>query len=279
MKMVRHLNNKQCRLLKACGRFKFLSFDQVQRLGIEKDKGNISRLFKSLRESRKPLVRKIPHNNGEPAVHYLTPTGRKVLIDLFPDEETENIHFVPTILYSNTQDHRHRMTTINIQIEIELCCIENEICLGKVERYFDTVGENRVSKSLKSKTAFLYDNLHSVKADLIFFLQTQKQLEMYVTELEMGKDTKKAVTKCVRMAKAILLKSANIKYGFERGYRTLWIFEHESIMFSTMNRLKENPFFTHLSEYFLFKPLPAIGYRFFEGWLNLTGKERKIYYL
>ena len=277
--MIRRLNRKEVEVLKAASMYKFITYEQVKRLSIEFDKGNISRLFKGLRESKRPLVRKIPHRNGEPAKHYLTKKGKEVLLELYDDLDADKMHSFSSILYTDTQDQKHRTTTIDIQIEINLSCQEQGLELLSIDRYFDVVGNNRISKNLRSKTAFHYDENRSVKTDIIFFVQTPKQKEMYVLELENGKDTKKAVEKCVRHGKAILLKSANGKYGFKSGYRTLWVFEYQSIMVATMDALKQSPFFRNMHEYFLFKPLKDIGNNFFDNWVNIAGSGRKLYYL
>ena len=59
---------------------------------------------------------------------------------------------------------------------------------------------------------------------MIFMLQTPKQKELYLLELENGNDTKKSVEKCIKHGQAIFLGSANEKYHHKMGYRTLWIF-------------------------------------------------------
>ena len=259
-------------------KYKFITYAQVMKLGIEKHKTNISKHCKELRESKRPLIRKIPHRNGEPAKHYLTAKGKEVLLELYDDLNNEQIHFVPSIIYTDTQDQKHRTNTIDIQIDLDFACAKEEIECLFCHRYFDTTGNNRTDKNLKSKTAFLYDEGKSVKADMVFMLETKKQKELFVVELEQGKNTKKAIEKCFVHAKAILLKSANEKYGFNRGYRTLWIFEHRSIMEATIDRLAQLSFFEHMKEYFLFKALEDIGEDFFEGWRNVAGVQRKMYY-
>lgn len=232
-----------------------------------------------MRESKRPLVRKIPHRNGEPAKHYLTNKGKEVLMELYCELEADDIHVVPNIIYTDTQDQKHRCTTIDIQIELDFACEKYEVDLLFCDRYFDTVGNNRVEKNLRSKTAFVYEGKKSVKPDIVFMLQTSKQKELYVVELENGKDTKKAIEKCIRHGKAILNKSANQKYDFEFGYRTLWIFEYSSIMHVTIDRLRANPFFRNMNEYFLFKPLVDLESDFFGNRVNITGEERKLYYM
>lgn len=111
-----------------------------------------------------------------------------------------------------------------------------------------------------------------------FMLQTPTQKELYLLELENGKDVKKAVPKCIMHGKAIMLGNANEKYSFDKGYRTLWIFEYKSTMESVLEKLNRIEFFKSLKEYFLFKTLDEINENIFDIWTNLEGKKRKMYY-
>ncbi|MEO1419274.1 MAG: hypothetical protein AAFW00_28735 [Bacteroidota bacterium] len=277
--MIRRLQDKQVRILKALARYKFLTYKQMIALGIEKYNSNLSNLVKQLRESKRPLVRKIPHRNGDAAKFYLTLKGKQVLLELYDDLTEENLHYVKKVIYTDTQDQKHRIGTIDIQIALDQACEKTGVKVLWYERYFDTVGNNRVSKNLQSKTAILYEKNKSLKADLTFLLQTPAQQELYLLELENGTDSQKSVAKCVNHAKAIFLGSANEKYGFQQAYRTLWVFEQESIMQIVREQLKQMPFFENLTEYLLFKPLADVrGEEFLSGWLNIEGEVRKLYY-
>lgn len=247
------------------------------RLGIDKHRPNLSTLLGSLRDRKVPYVRKIPHRFGIEAKHYLSPKGKDVLVQLNHLSE-ENIHFPKGVITTDTQDQKHRTSTIDIQIELDHAIRNQSIQMLFCDRYFDTTGNNRIAKNLKSKTAIIYEGKKTLKADMTFMLATDTQAELFLLELENGKDAKKAVPKCFMHGQAILLGSANEKYDFERGYRTLWIFEHRSTMESVLEKLNGLEFFKNLQEYFLFKPLEEINQDFFQGWTNLAGKERKMYY-
>lgn len=274
------LSKKQVLILKAIGKYKFITYSQIVRLGIEKFKNKCSFHCKDLREGRQPLIKKIPHRMGVEAKHYLTKRGKKELLELYEDLDAEKILCPIGAILTDTQDEKHRTTTIDIQIEIDLACEEKQIPVLFTDRYFDKVGNNRVSKNLRSKTAVLYQEnpAKSIKADMVFMMQTSTQKELYFVELERGKNTKKSVQTAITYAKCILLGSANEKYNFNSGFRILWVYEHKSIMKAVIERLKENPAFKHLTEYMLFKSLDEIEGKIFEGWSNLAGDTRKIYY-
>ena len=275
--MINRFRPKETAILKALARYKFLTYDQMIRLGIANHSSNLSTLLKGLRDMKRPYVKKIPHRIGTPVKHYLTKRGKTALVELYgvPEEE---INFPKGNILTDTQDQKHRTSIISIQIEVDLACSQENLTLLFCDRYFDTTGNNKINRNLKSKTAFHYTDSKTVKADLIFAIKTPKQVEHYVLELENGKDTAKGVEKCVNHAQALLKGSLNEKLGFSTGYRVLWIFEHQSIMESTIVKLQSIPLFKHLHEYFLFKPLDQIDENFLAGWQNVSSRERNLYY-
>ncbi|MCB0641288.1 MAG: hypothetical protein KDC44_06595 [Phaeodactylibacter sp.] len=266
--------------MKALARYKFLTYSQMLRLGIDKYKSNLSNQIKGIRDGKRPLIRKIPHQAGIEAKHYLTSKGKDVLLELYPDEFNEdNIHFVKKTLYTDTQDQKHRTGTIDIQITLDAACSRANIPIVLCERYFDRIGNQRKDRNLRSKTAFRLTSGTRVSADLVFKLSTPTQEELYLVELENGSDAGKSYEKCFQHATGILEQGANKKYNHYHAYRTLWIFEKETTMNSTLSKLQANTFFKNLSEYFLFKAFDRIDQDFFSDWLNLDGEERKMYYL
>ena len=275
---IQRINEKQAKILKSLGRYKYLTYSQMKKLGIDKHTPNLSNLVKELKERRTPYVASIPHRIGTEVKHYLTAKGKDLLVDFYGLEE-DIIHYPIGKITTDTQDQKHRTSIIDIQIELDKQAEERRFPVLFCDRYFDTVGNNKVDRNLKSKTAFVFEGNKTLKADMVFSLQTIKQNELYVLELENGKDTKKAIQKCIQHGKALLLGSANAKYGFERGYRTLWVFEYESTMTSLIRELSGNPFFAHMKEYFLFKSLDTLDGNFFETWLNADGVERQIFYV
>ena len=278
MMEIQRINEKQAKILKGLGRYKYLTYSQMKKLGIDNHTPNLSTLVKELKDRRTPFVASIPHRIGTEVKHYLTAKGKDLLVDFYGLEE-EGIHYPIGKITTDTQDQKHRTSIIDIQIELDKQAEERRIPVLFCDRYFDTVGNNKVDRNLKSKTAFVFEDSKTLKADMVFSLQTIKQNELYLLELENGKDTKKAVQKCIQHGKALLLGSANSKYGFERGYRTLWVFEYESTMTSLIRELSGNPFFAQMKEYFLFKSLDTLDGNFFETWLNADGVERQIFYV
>jgi hypothetical protein len=275
--MLNRFSDKQIAVLKSLAHYKFLTYDQLIKLGVSKHKSNLSKLVGSLRDGKNPYVRKIPHRFGVPAKHYLTKRGAEVLVELNQLEE-KNIHFPKGVITTDTQDQKHRTSTVDIQIAIDQAANSNGLEVTFCDRYFDTTGNNRVAKNLKSKTAIIYEGSKTLKADMTFMLGSEDVEELYLFELENGQDAKKAVPKCIMHAKAILRGSANEKFSYNKAYRTLWVFESKATMESVIDRVSPLPIFSKLKEYFLFKPLDEIEQDVLAGWLNLDKNKRKMYY-
>lgn len=259
--------------------YKFLTYRQFLNLGADKHRSNLSRVVSSLRSGKKPYVRTIPHRFGTESKHYLTKRGKEVVVELREREE-ESVRFPVAQIKTDTQDQYHRTTTIDLHILVDQQALEKDVEVLFCDRYFDSTGSNRVARNLKSKTAIIYEGRKTLKADMTFMLRTPRKKELYLLELENGQKAKKGVEKCIQHAKAILLGSANELYNHQEGYRTLWVFEHETTMLSVMERVQALPFFQSLHEFFLFKSLDQVSSEsdFFGGWRNLQGVERKMYY-
>lgn len=275
--MITRFSPKQIDILKALARYKFLTYSQMMRLGIDQHRSNLSNFLKDLRESKFQMVKKIPHGMGEEVKHYLSEKAIPVLRDL-AGLEAHEIHCPRGTILTHTQDQAHRTSIIDFHITLDLACQREGLSLLFCDRYFDTVGNNRVEKNLKSKTAFEVDGRASIKPDLTFMLQSTIKNELFLVELENGRDSKKSIEKCVRHGEAMLAGAVNKRYDFQRGYRILWIFEYEGAMEAVLKDLASRPMFEPLVEYFLFKPLSKIGDDLFLSWRNVAGKERRMFY-
>lgn len=268
---------KQIRILKALAKYKFLTYDQLLKLGVEKHKSNLSTNINSLMNSRNEYILKIPHRPGQAAKFYLGKKSVNVLLDQ-TDLAENQIHLPFNKITSETQDQKHRTGIIDLQISLDLGLGNQSSQLLFCDRYFDSIGNNRVEKNLKSKTAIQYSDT-SVKADMVFKLETPFQEELYIVELENGRDKKKSIQKCKEHAELLFEGSVHDRYEFKQGYRTLWVFEYSSTMSSTILEIQNDPLFENIQEYFLFNSKDNTTQDFFANWVNIQNFDRKLFYL
>lgn len=264
-------------IAKALARYKFLTYKQMSLLGIDKHRPNLRKIVAGLTDRARPFVKTIPREEGTPLKFFLTRKGKDLLVELY-GVDPETILYPKGTISKDTQDKKHRTTTVTLQVQLDLACREEDIQVLFAHRYFDTAGSAR-ERTLKSKTAFYYTDSRTVKADIIFMLQTPKQQELYTIELENGKETEKGVEKCIKHAQAVLRGSLNHRFNLSYGYRSLWVFEHESIMLKTLERLQTVPLFENLREYFLFKTIDQFADSVFTDWLNVSGDRKNLYYI
>ena len=276
--MIERFSDKQLKVLKALAAYKFLTYKQMITLGIENHSSNLSTLVAGLIKKKKSYIQKIPHRPGIPAKFYLTKRGANILIDHGGLKE-EDIHYPKSKITTDTQDQKHRTGIIDLHISLVKDSSAEKAELLICDRYFDTVGSNRINRNLKSKTALPYDESKSLKADMITMLKTPLQKELYIIELENGKDSKKSITKCFEHAKVLFQGSVHDKYNFKLGYRTLWVFEHQSTMHSTLSSIQQDSYFELINEYFLFNTFDSASSSFFSGWVNINNKEKKLFYI
>ena len=117
------------------------------------------------------------------------------------------------------------------------------------------LGDSIKCCDLPTTTAFRYESNSSIKPDMTFKLKPNEE-ELYLFELENGRNSKKSIQKCIRHGEAVLTGIVNQKYNFNKGYRLLWVFENKGALKTTQKELEKLPRFQNLGEYFLFKPLP-----------------------
>ena len=143
-------------------------------------------------DRKRPLATKFEKRYSTDTVrHYLTKYGMKFLVENFDWNESD-IKYLPKILKQDNLHVDHRTATIDCQISLDLACQKRQVEVLFCDAYFDKVDKNPINKKYKSKTAILMDKSNSIKADLVFMLQTTKQKELYFLEFENGKRYQKS---------------------------------------------------------------------------------------
>ena len=155
------MNERYIRILEALATFKFLTYEQLIRLGIGKYSSNLSKDFKFLTERTKPLASKVRKRYVTDTVKFfLTKHGKKYLIKNQNWREDE-IKYVPQSNIDLKQID-HVISTIDCQIGLHIACQNSDVEVLFCDTYFDKVRDNQINKKLKSKTAFLFNQKESV---------------------------------------------------------------------------------------------------------------------
>ncbi len=265
-------------ILLALAKYKYLTVSQLTNLGIMKDKRNVSKKVKELRD--RGLVKSIaygftPKIGRVENVNHLSVKGKNILMD---DLEMEEDEIRMPIGRSNTffKDYFHRRSTIDFHINLENWAGQSEVQVLLFDTYFDKLGNNRRSKNLRAKTKVDLPNGYIIP-DAVFMIESVKsEKELYLVEVYNGKDTLRTLKQLKKHAEVISIGSVNEKYDFHSGYRVLSVFEHESMMEAVIERMSEDQYFKNLKAHFLFKSIADLAEgNFMENWFNFQKAYKK----
>lgn len=276
--MIEKFNSKEIQILEELAKHRYLSYKQMLKIGIDKHSSNLSTACTRLSESKPSLIQKIAHGAGFAARWYLTSKGRDYLMEHHDYLATE-INNPPNETKTDSMHQKHHFGLVNCYLELKHACEELDLKLEFADYDFDQVNNLKDNNNQRAKNAINRTKKEFIIPDLIFSIQTPRDKELFLLELENGSSSMKSYKKCLEHRQAIFMKSANEKYDFHSGYRTLWIFEKESTMKATIKKMKADSLFDKLTEYYLFIPISSIKDNFFEGWINIDSKSRKLYYV
>jgi len=273
----------QSNILLALAKYKFLTASQMTALGIMSKTKNINEALRELRWKKQPLVAyqsfgTIPKVGKLENIHYLTRYGKQALMNhlgLLPSEIKTPIG-TSTLFY---QDYFHRKNTIDCEIAMNLWAesrpyLEAPFCT----RYFDTEGNNRRSKNLRSKNKFaLKGKARFLIPDMVFQIRDNrsKQESLFVLEMYNGHNAMRTTEQLKKHVEAIELGSISDAFGVNYSHQVLVVCEHQVLQEAVIGRIKENSIFTNVKDYFLFKTFTEVKSqptRFGENWLNLKGE-------
>lgn len=286
-----YLKPSQEKIILNLAKYKFLTNSHLLELGVMKYKTHISNEVRNLRKV-KGLVDSIDfgllsgeengvqkHYGRLEMFHFLTPKGKKLLLEDF-DMEEQDIK-MPTKKF-RVKDYFHRKDTLDWQIQFDKW-IEGKG--GKMlffNRYFDMKGNNRVSKNLRSITNIpLEKELNrktSLSPDAMFQLKTELGNEaFYILEVNRGSGTLKELERLEIYLEILSSGAVKKSHGIQGKYRILSVFEKEGIKEATIKRFLKNYSYENINDIFYFKTLKNIADNdIMSGWQKLDGTQGAI---
>ena len=281
------ITNIQAKVLESLAVYKYLTLSQMLQLNVgTRDSRYIHRQVASLRDRRKPLVECSNYQSPQPrrgrveSMYYLTEEGERALInDLFYPENKIRRPVGKSQVY---RDYYHRKYTIDFQIRLMKWCASKGKEVPLSEFYFDYSGNNRVGKNLTAQTRIDLEGDEYIIPDMSFTIRAPgKGDSFFLFEMHNGKDTGKLIRQIHQHAKALVSRATHKRYGLDqsRSYKILLLFEHRSIMNSTISRISaQGSLFANVQQYFLCKALEDIETEHFFGhWRTIMGDKRPFY--
>ncbi len=247
------------RILLALAQYKYLTVSQFTELGIMKDKRNVSKKVKELKDNgfiKSIAYGFVPKIGRVENVNFLTPKAKKTIIEGLDSELTIKIPIGRANLFF--KDYFHRTSTIDFQIHLTKRAEANEHHVLFFDTYFDKTGNNRKEKNLRAKTKIDIKEGYMIP-DAVFMLESAKLTQsLYLVEVYNGKDTARTIKQITKHTQAVELGSVNEQYRFMEAYRILCVFEHQSMMEAVIGKMAEDQYFSYMKDHFYFKTLASI---------------------
>jgi len=281
----------QCNILLALAKYKFLTPSHLVALGIMSKTKGINKALSELREGlrkNQPLTTYQSFGGDEDGgkkeyFHFLTKYGKQALVEhlgLFPEEIKLLIGTATPFL----NDYKHRKHTLSCEIALNLWAEAHQLEIPFCNRYFDTLGNNRRNKNLRSKNKFKAKHGSFFVPDMAFQIKdfsSQKE-SLFVFEMYNDKNTLRKHEQLKKHVEAIELGSISDVFEVSYGHQVLLVFSKTSMLEATFKRIQNDPFFINVKDFFLFKAFNEIKSqpaRFGENWFNLRGEKVSLFVL
>lgn len=187
-------------------------------------------------------------------IHYLTPQWRKYLI------HNQRLHKsqikIPIWSTNFFQDYLHRKKCIDIKIVLA-SWLRNQ---WAVVRIYDSYFEWKFKQSGKGRGSATKISLNGtcIRPDANVLFDKSWKSHLLCLELHMGQDVVRICQQLKQHVQAISMWAPSIKYNLPTSNRVLSIFESSSCMFSTIERISEDQYFTFMKDHFLFCGLDTL---------------------
>lgn len=223
----------------------------------------------------------IPQKGLLEKVYYLTPKGAKILSEDLGVEKEKIRYPIGEVTFRH--DYFHRFWTVNVHIALNKFIEANHGQLFTLLTYYDKVGSQR-KEGMTVATRLDFEDEEKKKVhinpDMLagYFINSKPYL--FAIEIYNGKDTKRVIEQVKKVFIAIYEGATIPKFPEKKSCRLLLVFEHESILQATLQRIKtilsdfedpESVIFANTSE--------GIKKDFGTNWIDLSGKKIDFKYL
>ncbi|WP_052600164.1 replication-relaxation family protein [Aureispira sp. CCB-QB1] len=250
---MQKFNATHSKIIESLAIYKFLTYSQMVRLGISKQKPYLSRNMKLLLE--KKYVARLdfgvdPTRGKLESFFYLLGKAKTLLMDEWGwNEEKIKLPIGRSSFFS--KDYQHRKGTIDIQINVYQKAEQdgNEVLFFNT--YYDKVGSAN-NGSLKALTSVSYGQDQYLIADAIFMLKKGENLDLYAVEYHRGIDSKRMLRTIEQYGRVLAEGSLSLKHGLNKNAKVLCVFEKQVCLEATKERFMNDSRFESLRELFLF---------------------------
>ena len=256
---------QQWQVLQALNQYRFLTVEQMLRLGISKNAISLrSKTLFALRYHK--AIHSVKIGSFLPDVHFLTKKGADLLSSL------EGID-VPFSASGKKQNFsalfaRHRFAQVDFHIGIEEWAHQR----GDAETLLalqDFMGESKTGRRKPKPATELHipDLVHSIIPDGTFAVKlTTGPIALYLVEIHRTTQSKSVTQKLNQYFDVIRSGAVRQKYGYEVNPIVCSVHHQSSVLRSVKSRLMAQPEFAVFKHNFVFHTLDDLTTNFTDGW-------------
>lgn len=261
--------NTRLRLLEQLARYKFLSVSQCIDLWYPRSKQTLYRNLRDLKELSYigAMSYKYSPSKGKlEDMHYLQNRWKKYLQDKLGIEESKLL--IPKSHKGFYEDYMHRKRTIQCQIIIDLKCDSLSFLRFDFYHYFES--QKLPNKKYRQKaTKLIMGDSYIIPDSILLHTAWNKQL-LFCLEVHNGHRVARIEKQLKQYAQVLASGAASIKYNVEVNPYILVVFEHQSTLQTTLERMNHDEYYTHLKTYYLMKTYDDFVKNPCDHWVNLN---------
>lgn len=276
----RRVSETQQHILEALNTYRFLSANQLMRLGICPTKNTAYKNCSALMVGKALIdyadFGRLVTYGRLPRLYYLKKPGAQWLAAMHQVDESEINYPKGVKIFS--QDHPHRVATINVHIEARTFAESIEgMHFDFFHAYFEHTGANYSPSNPKPKRQArakieLQDGYFIPDCNFKMTDPNGKEW-LFTAEIYRNHTTLRTFAQAEKHLKALVEGAISKHYQCNVAARVLFVCEDERAMCSLMKRIKDDGRFEHAENYFLFKTTDALTNNFPKGWLSFTGRD------
>jgi len=250
------------KVLEALNTYRFLTIPQMLRLGVAKDRGNLSKVLNGMISAKKdgqgiPRPKEIgaldfgsvPGIGRLARLYFLAPKGAVELAAL--DRDGPPVKAIEhAVRFRN--DYFHRVNTVDFHITLALFAAQTGHEIDLVRQYFTRLPKEgkappRPCTSIDLKPGFIDpDSLYRMTGP-------DGKERLLLVEIANGHKVDRIVRKLPLYAQALETKKINQALSYEKGVRILWVFEHERTLKLVQIRAAQDAWVQAYEQHFSFK--------------------------
>ncbi len=275
---MRQLSDTQAAILEHLARFRFLTTDQMQSLGINtgKSKAHLYRILAALCDAPALVEKYAPkpiHGKGTfPNLHYLTRKGAETLAELTQGNVADYKYPKGKVSVSRMLVHMTRC--IWCEVHIRNWAKANNHFVSFYFNDFDTEGDNRTGKGGKLRKLTRVDlaNGERLIPDAVFQLTDPDGTpRLFLLEVHNEMRSRRIQDKLAQYREAIKEGAIQRQFHYAHSPRVLTVFEGAEHIGYAASAMQRSGLFRGWEPYFYSKTLEDLRGDFRNGWKTLGG--------